>query len=295
MRTMRLHAIILVLALPVPSLIRAQGQTASVVRDSAEVIAVERRWADADQSCDVAALERMLSPNLTFVHTTGATDDRRGFLEKVTGCPFTRVESRPSQVRVMGDAALVIGALRLTPKGGGPGQWIPYTRVYVREPSGWLLLAHQGTDPGPPRATGSRAVDETEIRAARERSNAAIARHDVSAMTENLMPDVREGWGGSAGHLDGRDSTRAAIARTFADSAFITAIRTPERIDVSDVSPEAAEVGRWVVRRQRADGVEEVSGRYAAKWRKTADGWRLHTETFTSIACRGSARCAPAR
>ena len=88
----------------------------------------------------------MFSDSLVYVHTAGATDDTRAYMQKVSTCPIERVEISPSVVRVVGDVAIVHGTLRLTFKGREPGNRIAYMRASVHRRQGWLLLSSQGTD-----------------------------------------------------------------------------------------------------------------------------------------------------
>jgi len=117
-------------------------------RDSAAVVAAERRWAEADVACDTAAMAGMLSDSLMFVHTDGASDGKRALLAKVSGCQVARAEILPTAVHVVGDVAIVDGTLRMTFKGRESNEATPagtYSRVYVRSGSRWLLLAHHST------------------------------------------------------------------------------------------------------------------------------------------------------
>jgi ketosteroid isomerase-like protein len=111
-----------------------------------QVRALEQLWADAIGSCKMDVLGQMLGDDLTFVHATGVLDTKKGYLEKALANGIERAEIRPDSVRVHGDVAVVNGTLRLKFKGKEMSGWIVYTRVYVRRPSGWELIANHGTD-----------------------------------------------------------------------------------------------------------------------------------------------------
>ena len=131
-----------------------------------------------------------------------------------------------------------------------------------------------------------------EVRAMRMQSNAAIAAHDIDAFTATLLPEVVV-TAGNGRVLVGRDSVRASLARSFADPTFVNYLRTPERVDLSGFKPLAAERGHWVGHWQTSNGDEQVSGTYLAMWRRTEAGWRVRSEVFVSLACRGPRMCAP--
>jgi ketosteroid isomerase-like protein len=140
----------------------------------------------------------------------------------------------------------------------------------------------------------AHAADVAEIRATRVASNAAIGRRDVAAVVASMLPAYSVLPAGAPASLS-RDSLSAAIARQFEDSAVLGYVRTPMAIEVSATGPTAAEVGRWVGRRRRQDGVQETAGSYYAAWRRTPEGWRLQAETFVALSCTGSAQCPAPR
>lgn len=143
-------------------------------------------------------------------------------------------------------------------------------------------------------STVSPSAEVTAIRAERSASNAAIARRDAAGTVASMMPSYYALPAGGAGAMP-RDSTFAVLSRQFADTGMLGYVRTPTSIEVSATGPTAAEYGRWVGRRRRADGIQETSGPYFAAWRKTPDGWRLQMETFVALSCAGSAQCPVAR
>ena len=147
-------------------------------------------------------------------------------------------------------------------------------------------------------ARGSTTLDNegtpgaADVRAMRARSNAAIAARDIEAFSATLLPEVVV-TAGNGGVRVGLDSVRATIARAFADPTFVDYVRTTDRVDLSAVRPIAAEHGHWIGHWRTANGAEEISGTYLAMWRLTDAGWRVRSELFVSLACRGPRMCAP--
>ena len=146
----------------------------------------------------------------------------------------------------------------------------------------------------PVPAATSATADEAAIRAVRTASNAAIARRDAAAVIASMLPTY---FNLAAGALESRsrDSTYAGFARQFADTAMLGYVRTPVSIEVSPIYPTAGELGHWVGRWRRSDGIRQVTGTYYAAWRLTPEGWRLQTESFVALSCTGSAQCPAAR
>lgn len=122
----------------------------------------------------------------------------------------------------------------------------------------------------------NESADETAIRQLREQSNEAIARHDVGAARAVLHEDAR--FIVSSGDLlDGAAAMARAFEERFADPAFVTFIRAPDRIEVEGTT--AAESGKWTGRWTHGD----VRGTYLARWRREPAGWRIVAELFIPL------------
>lgn len=134
-------------------------------------------------------------------------------------------------------------------------------------------------------------IDEAAIRAARARSNAAIAKHDVAGITAHWMPDVHIVTSTSA-QGTGRDVNGQRMAEQFKRRPDTVYVRTPVAIEVMASWTVASERGEWTGRWQEPDGVVEISGTYLAQWRKVDGAWLIQAELFVPTHCRGSAYCA---
>jgi ketosteroid isomerase-like protein len=126
---------------------------------------------------------------------------------------------------------------------------------------------------------GVVTMGSDQIRALREQSNQAIAAHDVDRTVSFMAPDIAVGVAGGP-TLTGRDASRAAFVEQFADTAFVTYVRTIEQVMIVDPM-RATERGRWVGRwRLKSGGMHEQGGSYVAEWRFSEMGWLIHSETF---------------
>jgi ketosteroid isomerase-like protein len=130
---------------------------------------------------------------------------------------------------------------------------------------------------------------EREIRATRERSNRAIATHDIKAMAESLTSDYVQ-VRGSGAFTPSREAYLEYLGKSFADPKAVTYKRTPDKIEISDAAPLAAEHGHWDA--LRSDGVSAYGGTYLAMWRKTESGWKLRSELYVWLVCHDAAACA---
>jgi ketosteroid isomerase-like protein len=143
---------------------------------------------------------------------------------------------------------------------------------------------------GVPGAAQSASADETAIRAARARSNAAIAAHDATGIASHWLPDVHIVTSTSA-QASGLDANRERMAQQFQRRRDTVYVRTPVAVEVMALWAVASERGSWTGRWTEPDGVVEIAGTYLAQWRKTGDGWRIQAELFVPTRCTGSAYC----
>lgn len=118
----------------------------------------------------------------------------------------------------------------------------------------------------------TNAIDA--IRAARAAINDAIARHDPEAIGELLLPSFHVVTARSEQRAS-RDESVRSWRELFARDADATYVRTPDAIFVNESLGMAEEHGRWTG--------TELAGVYAAKWHRTADGWKLQAEIFTPL------------
>src|SRR4051812_6358295 len=95
--------------------------------------------------------------------------------------------------------------------------------------------------------------DEQMIRAARARSNAAIAAHDAPAIAESWLDDVHVTTSTGA-QGSGRAANQSRMSEQFARRPDTIYVRTPTMIDVYLPWAVASERGEWVGRWTEPDG-----------------------------------------
>jgi ketosteroid isomerase-like protein len=129
------------------------------------------------------------------------------------------------------------------------------------------------------------------IRAARARSNAAIAAHDTAAIMREWLPDVHVVTSTSR-QTAGAAANAAAMQTQFSVRPDTRWVRTPTRIDVFAPWLVASEAGEWVGTWTDPDGPVRIRGTYLAQWRQVDGQWRIQAEVFVPVACEGGAYCA---
>lgn len=134
---------------------------------------------------------------------------------------------------------------------------------------------------------------ERAIRAAREQSNAAIARHDTAGVAATFAPGIVSVASTSSVAI-GRDPLARALADQFAARPDVVYRRTPTAINAFAPWRMASEEGRWEGSWTDRDGPVRVGGRYFAKWRMLGGTWLIESETFVPERCKGGAYCRAA-
>jgi ketosteroid isomerase-like protein len=140
------------------------------------------------------------------------------------------------------------------------------------------------------RGFAEQRNDEHQIRAARARSNAAIAAHDLAGIAGVWMDDVHVVSSTSA-QTAGRVENQQRMARQFANRPDTVYVRRPTAIDVLPAWSVAAERGDWTGRWTEPDGALEIGGTYLAQWRKVDGQWLIQAELFVPTRCRGAKYC----
>ena len=133
--------------------------------------------------------------------------------------------------------------------------------------------------------------DEQQIRARRESSNAAIAKHDTRGIGDILADDVIVVTSNSV-HRQGREANEQSFAEQFRTRPDVVYRRIPSEVRVFAPWLMASESGTWSGSWTDRDGKIQLTGRYFAKWRKQNGRWLVESETYVPETCTGGAYCS---
>lgn len=122
--------------------------TASLAADQAkvekELMQLERDWCGASVKGDAADIGAILADDYTDVVLTGTVANKAQSLADVKTDKATVCEIDMMQVRVYGDAAVVVG--RVTEKSATFNGQYRYTDTYIRRDGRWICVASQATE-----------------------------------------------------------------------------------------------------------------------------------------------------
>ncbi len=115
-----------------------------------EVLEAERSLYRLMLAKDVAGLDKILAPNLIYIHSQGIAESKEEYLRNVSRSFFDyeKIESRDVRVAVHGDVAIMHGILDMfAHHADNPKRWIHllFVLVWRKEPAGWQLEYRQCT------------------------------------------------------------------------------------------------------------------------------------------------------
>jgi ketosteroid isomerase-like protein len=144
-------------------------QPAAVSADAADVLDAERNMEAAVVRGDVAYVDRVSAPDLTFTHGDGWTkggkpllvDDRKAFLKRVENKQYLVRDLDSVKVEMHGDIAITYGRYIAEMRTGDRDKaWFSvwFERVYAKRGGQWLYVSHRtvhGPTYGPDRQSVS--------------------------------------------------------------------------------------------------------------------------------------------
>ncbi len=114
-----------------------------------EILALEDQRYKAMIANDIAALEKLLHPELIYTHSSALVDTKASYLEALRSgkTRYKSVERFEEKVRAYGDTALVTGRAQLQVELGGQPKAIKlrFLIVWTRTPQGWKFVGWQST------------------------------------------------------------------------------------------------------------------------------------------------------
>ncbi|MBV8672957.1 MAG: nuclear transport factor 2 family protein [Acidobacteriaceae bacterium] len=140
------------LSVGITGLLAAQAPSASGSAEK-EVMAVEQARTTALERSDIAALDRIMADDVTYVHASGKVDTKESYLSAIRSGQLHYISWQPRDlhVRIVGDSAAVIDGeytVRVTDSRVQPSPFdinLFILTVYARRNGNWQQIAWQST------------------------------------------------------------------------------------------------------------------------------------------------------
>ncbi len=114
--------------------------------DEKAVLSAEKAWAQAMISADGAALEKLLSDDLSYSHSSSRTETKADVIRVITSgsTKYELIEFRDTRLRQYGNVIVTTekAAIRTTQSGALD---IYVTHVWVKQKGGWRMVSRQAT------------------------------------------------------------------------------------------------------------------------------------------------------
>jgi hypothetical protein len=145
----KISVVVLTLAVTLPALVAAQ--TPAPGKAEAQVLQAEKARFAAMVKVDEAVLNRLLSDDLTYTHSSALIQTKKEFVDSLKGGDIKYVSVMPVdsdwKVRVIGNVAVVNGAaaVHVIDHGKDLTFKIRYTSVHANRSGSWQMVAWEAT------------------------------------------------------------------------------------------------------------------------------------------------------
>jgi hypothetical protein len=148
MLKVRVSVLVLAFAAALPALVVAQT---TMGKAEQQVLQAEKDRFAAMLKVDEAALNRLLSDDLTYVHSSALLQTKKEFIDSLKTGTIKYLSMMPSEadwkVRIIGNIAIVNGAaaVHVIDHGNDLSFKLRYTTVHANRAGNWQLLAWEAT------------------------------------------------------------------------------------------------------------------------------------------------------
>lgn len=118
-------------------------------RPAEEIRQAENQWIAAIKAHDQAALDKILSKDLVYTHSSGVVENKSQYIAAVTSGnqKYSSVEYETPAIQIYGATGVLATSARMT----GSTQGVPFDNrlrllhVWTKQGGSWVLVAHQTT------------------------------------------------------------------------------------------------------------------------------------------------------
>jgi hypothetical protein len=114
------------------------------------VLSAQKEWVAAVMKGDKGALDKLLSPDLTYTHSSSKTQTKAEFIQDVTGgtTKYSAIDFEGTKLRQFGSAVVVTHNATITSVPSGTSH-LYITEVWALEGGHWQMASRQATKIAP--------------------------------------------------------------------------------------------------------------------------------------------------
>lgn len=110
----------------------------------ARILKLERQRYDYMVKRNVLALNDLITEDLTYVHSSGVSENKAQFLAATEKSTYASIEPKSEDVRIYGKTAIVAGIADFKMQNGAVTT-LRFTNVYVKDGKQWKLAARHAS------------------------------------------------------------------------------------------------------------------------------------------------------
>ena len=119
----------------------------------AELLRLDDERSRAMTTADTAALERLMSDDIVYTHSSGRLDSKKSFIASIASgaVKYRRVHRKDVAASLREGFAILTGAVEIDVETGGKllNLNLRFSNVWERTPKGWQQIAWQSTPIAP--------------------------------------------------------------------------------------------------------------------------------------------------
>jgi hypothetical protein len=148
---LKVRVSVLALAAAIALSALAAAQSTTMGKAEQQVLQAEKDRFAAMVKVDEAALNKLLSDDLTYVHTSALLQTKKEFIDSLKSGAIKYVSVTPAEadwkVRIVGNVAIVngVGAVHVVDHGNDLNFRLRYTTVHSNRSGSWQLLSWEAT------------------------------------------------------------------------------------------------------------------------------------------------------
>jgi len=117
------------------------------------VLGLEQQWEDALTKSDVAALDKLYDTTIVYTHSNGKVDTKTTYIAAIRSgaVKYESMKRDDIKMSLYGHTAVVTchWTVHVLARGNKTDLDARYLHVYVEQPDGWKLVAHESTKIAP--------------------------------------------------------------------------------------------------------------------------------------------------
>ena len=125
------------------------SEASDIASQSTELLSMQQKRFEAMVAADLSTLESLIAQDLTYTHTNGETESKRGFLLtlEIETINYKSIQTNFTKVRIYGNTGVITGIAKIEVFANGMSMSlnVSFLEVQIKSKGHWQLVAWQTT------------------------------------------------------------------------------------------------------------------------------------------------------